>query len=400
MKQIEYYDNDPNKGIKYDWKHLQKEYRKLKCPKGVYNPFSVDFSRAAYCMCLSDRSSGKTTNVLLLGLLMYRDYGTVCHVIRQNKEICEPKNIKNMYAAITEHGYIEKIFDGEYNDIRYKGKRWTLVFVDELGYIIRESDPVCLCFGLDESDNLKSAYNSPRGDLIVFDEFISTVFGYNDFFRFMDILKTILRDRRGYIYMLSNTINKNSPWFDEFCIRDVIEPMQAGDSLYYKTVLGTCLYIQLLSPVTTEQRKFINNWIFGFTNPKLAAITGAETWATNDYQHIPPHKDIEPEMIYSKLFLIQSGKIVKLDLVHSVDLGYCVYVHRANKLYPDGVVLTNGDIIDRRYQFGFGNKNSKLLTFIWRLYAGNRFYYATNSDGALISAYIKLTKSKMLEMGK
>lgn len=394
----EYIDNDPNKGILYDWKHLQREYKKLHCPKGVYNPFSVDFSRAAYCMCLSDRSSGKTTNVLLLGLLMYRDYGTVTHVIRQTKEICEPKNIKNMFDTIVQHHYIEKIFDNEYNNIRYRGKRWTLIFVDEEGNLLRESDTVCACFGLDESDNLKSAYNAPRGDLIVFDEFIATNFGYNDFFRFMDILKTILRDRRGYIYMLSNTINKNSPWFDEFCIRDIIEPMTTGQNTYYTTPLGTTLFIELLDPVKTKQRRFINSWLFGFQNKKLAAITGADVWATNNYQHIPPAKDAEPTMIFSRLFLEQSGKIVKLDLVYTKEIGYCVYVHAANKIYPDGYVLTNGEIKDRRYQFGFGNKKSKVLTMIWRLYAANRFFYATNSDGALIAAYISLTKTKQREM--
>lgn len=398
LDKIEFFDCDKNRGIIYNWKRLYKEYKKLKCPKHLYNPFTVDFSRGAYNMVLSDRSAGKTTNCILLGLLMYRDYGTTPHIIRQSKEMCEPKNIKDMFRTILEFDYISKIFDGEYNSVRYRGKRWTLLQVDEDGHIIRESEPVIYCFGLDEYQNLKSAHNAPRGDLIIFDEFISSVFGYDDFFRFMDELKTILRDRRGYIYMLSNTINKNSPWFDEFCIRDEIEPIEQGQDCYIKTELGTGIHFQILSPVRTEQRLFINTWLFGFHNKKLAAITGSQTYATENYQHIPKSKDAEPTMIFSRLFVLQSGKYVKLDLVRTAEIGLCVYVHRANRLYPDGIVLTHDNIIDSRYQFGFGNKNSKILKTIWRLYAGNRFFYATNSDGALIKAYISMVQTKQREM--
>lgn len=397
---IQYFDDNPNHGIIYDWKHIRKEYKKLKCPKGVYDPFSVDFQKAAYGVVMSDRSQGKTTNPLLVGLIMNRDYGTVVHVIRQNKSICEPKSIMDMCKTILEFDYISKIYGGKWNSIRYRGKRWRLTLVDDEGHVLEESAPVIVCFGLDESQDLKSAYNAPRGDLVIFDEFINDSYGFNDFVRFMDILKTIFRDRRGYVYLLSNTIDLNSQWFDEFCIRDDLEGMQAGEMKYVKTILGTVLHIHILPPVRTKQRLFINQWLFGFPNKKLSSITGSETWATDNYQHIPSDREAEHTVIFGRLFLLQSGKYVKLKLVYNSAVGYCVYVHPATKIYDDSVILTHGDILDRRYQFGFGSKKSKLLDLIWRLYEGNRFYYARNSEGALVKSYIHLTKTKIRDMTK
>lgn len=398
LDNIKYWDDDPNNGIIYDWGLIQKEYKKLKCPKHVYQPVLSDFSKVAYQIIMSDRSNGKTTNPLLCAMIMYKLYGTVCHVVRQTKYICEPKMIQDLYKTVLEFDYISKIFDGQYNSIRYRGKRWRLTYLDDDGNVLEESPPVCVCLGLDEWQDLKSAYNAPRGDIVIFDEFINEQYGFNDFVHFLDILKTIFRDRRGYVFMLANTIDINSQWFDEFCIRKDIEDMKAGEKRYIKTDLDTAISIEILSPVRTKQRRFINSWLFGFPNKKLAAITGGETWAMANYQHIPPEKETPVRSIYSKVHVYHAGKFVKLRLVYNDQVGYCVYVHPVKYTYDDSTILTAGNITDSRYQFGFGNKDSKILTLIWRLYAGNRFFYSRNSEGALIHSYIKAVNLKKREM--
>ena len=74
---IKYIDDDVKKGIKYDWKFLKKEYRKLGIPKEYYYPLRVQWENAGYCAALSDRARGKTTEVLLLGMIMNKYYDTV-----------------------------------------------------------------------------------------------------------------------------------------------------------------------------------------------------------------------------------------------------------------------------------------------------------------------------------
>lgn len=393
---IRYHDGDPNKGIVYDWQHIRKEYKKLKCPADVYYPLRVDFDKAAYDVALSDRSQGKTTNPILATMIMHRDYGTAPHYLRQHSDMCTPKMLRDLFSTIQQHDYIKRVWGEQYNDLEYHAKRWWLLQRSPDGDIItRHNLPVLTCFGLDESDALKSTYNSPTGDAVIMDEFISSVYGYSDFIHFQDILKTIFRDRLSpIVWMLSNTINLNSPWFDELTIRDQINTMKQGESQYIETALGTNIFVEILSPKISEQRQKVNRRLFGFPNPKLAAITGQGTWATEHYQHIPPDDEKDPvETLIGNLYIRQSGKYVRLRLVYRESIGYCVYVTPATRIYDDSVILTAGDISDPREIYGFGPKDSRLLDTVWRLYRANRWYYATNSEGALVRSYISLVKS-------
>ena len=66
---IEYHENDKKKGIKYDFSLIRKEFKKLKIPKDVYNPLTIPLEWSKFNVLLSPRSKGKTTNILLLGLI-------------------------------------------------------------------------------------------------------------------------------------------------------------------------------------------------------------------------------------------------------------------------------------------------------------------------------------------
>lgn len=396
-QKIEYIDGDQSKGIKYNWKLIRKWFRKLGIPKGLYNPLRVDPERAGYDWALSDRSRGKTTQCILLAMVMHEGYDTIGQYIRNTRDMITPKNMRDLFDVILEYHYIEKITDNRWNSCYYWGGRWYYCQRDENGDIIEKAPGHFLfCTCLDDSDKLKSSYSCPRGDIIIFDEFIMLGgYGYNDFIRFTDIESTIYRKRVcGITYMLSNTIDINSPWIDEFCIRQEVEMMQQGESRYIETEEGTHIFCEILLPDQTEQRKAFNLRFFGFPNPKLAAITGKGTWASEHYPHIKKRKEEEEEtdVLYNRLFLYHNGKYCKLQIV-SCDVGLAVYVFPATKLYKDSIVLTSGDINDRRQIYGFGAKGSNLET-VWRLYKANRFYYATNAEGALVRAYIKAIQDK------
>lgn len=395
-QKIVYMDDDPNKGIKYDWKKIRREYAKLRIPKIFFNPLKPDLEICGYYWALSDRSRGKTTQSLLLCMTMHEMYGTIGHYVRTDRDTIAPKMLKNLFDTITEYHYIEKITEGLYNSVYYYSNRWYYCFRDEEGNITDKAPSHFLyCVSLDDSDRLKSSYNCPRGDIIIFDEFIQlSGYGYSDFIRFSDLVSTIFRKRQStFIYMLSNTIDITSPWLDEFCIRESVEMMGSGEARYIETSEGTKIFCEIMAPDETPQRSFINKRFFGFPNPKLAAITGKGVWATDHYPHIPPYKDDEPEVIFNRLFLYQAGKYVKLQVVET-QLGLCVYVMPSTRTYKDSIILTHGDITDTRQFYGFGSKTYKLFDIVWRLYKANRFYYATNSEGALVKAYIKAVQDK------
>lgn len=398
-EKIEYIDGRQKLGIKIDWKLVRKEFRKLHCPVTSHNPLKADMEKCGYVIDLSDRSRGKTTNKLIVGLILFKLYGINLHYIRQSSEDCELKNIRKLYDTVLDYNYISAIFSDEYNDIKYVGKRWYLLKRNEKGICYQCEDDCTYCCGLDESDHMKSTYNAPRGDMIFFDEFISTFFGVSDFIRFSDICKTIIRDRLSpVIFMSANTINKNSPWFDELCIRKDIEPMEMGDKKYIESELGTHIYLEILTADTSEERENVNKRFWGFPNPKLLSITGKGTWATESFQRIPIYSDdYEPaKVLLDRVFIRMSGKYVKLKLVDDCKLGLCVFVTPATYTYDDSVILTADDITSKRDLFGFGK--GTFVEKFWKLYDQNKFYYSRNSEGAFVKAYISYFKSKSVKM--
>lgn len=396
---IEYINGDVNLGIKYNWDHIRKEYRKLKCPKDVYYPLKVDWSETAYNMCLSDRSRGKTTNPLLVSLLMYRDYGTTPHYLRNDRDQVRPMIIMDMCETIREHRYIERIFGGEFNDLEYRARRWTLVKRNDDGDVVSAADrPALVCFGLNDSDDLKSTYNAPRGDVIILDEFIESVYRYNSFFNFKNLIKTIVRDRLSTVcWMLANTTDVHSPWFDDMMLRDQINTIQMGQACYVTAGDGVRYYIDVMSPDVSERRAKVNMRYFGKDNPKLNSITGTRMWSTKEFPHIPPNKQDPAEEVYSKLYMHHAGRLVRLVLVRR-SVGLCVHVVPATRLYSDSWCLTMSEITESRQIFGTGPKGSILETY-WRLFKANKWYYATNYEGALVEAYIKVMRAEKTMRG-
>lgn len=400
---VEYIDGDKNKGIRYDWKKIRRRLRQLGIPKDMYNPLKGDPTKAGYFWALSDRSRGKTTQCLLLVMVMHDMYETIGQYVRESRDMIAPKNLKDMFDTILQYHYIEKITGGRWSSCYYWSQRWYYCNRDDDGNITEKAPShFMFCTSLDDSDKLKSSYNAPRGDIIIFDEFIQlNGYNYNDFIRFTDIEKTIYRDRVcGVTFMLSNTIDINSPWFDEFCIRQDVELMQQGEARYIQTDEGTHIFIEILAANQSEQRKTFNTRFFGFNNPKLSAITGKGGWASEHYPHIRQITEDQdngtetdpPKILYNKIYLKHAGKLLRLMVVQNQKIGLCVYVHPATRTYRDSVILTNQDISDTREIYGFGSRDDQRLQIIWRLYAANRFYYATNADGALLRAYVKSVK--------
>lgn len=395
---IRYIGGDPQNGILYDWKKIRKEYKKLKCPADVYDPLKCDWSKSRFNVCLSDRSRGKTTNPLLVSLIMYRDYGTTPHYLRTTKDQVRPMMMQDLFQTIRECRYVEKIFGGEFNDLDYYAKRWCLVYRDEHGKILRAAERPCLvCFGIDEHQDLKSVYNAPRGDIILFDEFIEDTYRYNSFFNFKNTIKTIVRDRQSAVcYMMANTINQNTPWFDDMMIRDYVTTIEQGKAAYITAGDGVTYFIDILPPDVSERRQKVNELYFGDGNPKLASITGQAMWSTEDYPHIPPYKEDEGVMIYNRLYMMHAGRLLHIQMIRR-SIGLCVHVTPAKRLYGDSWCLTLGTIADRRFIFGTGPADTILQTF-WRLYKANRWYYASNSEGAVVKSYLQTLRSMKRNM--
>lgn len=377
-----------------DWQKIRKEYKKLKCPKEVWNPLTLPLGECGYYIVLSDRSRGKTTNALLLGMIMNKIDGSVIEYVRQRREQIMPKFILSLFSTIIECRYVEKITEGRYNTIRNKSRRGYYAHVNEKGEMDEiATEPFIHFAGIDECMDLKSTYNSPNSNIIIFDEFISKIYYRDECIDFLDMVSTYFRMRtNGIIMLLANTIDKNSPYFDELSLRDTIDKMHMGENEIVTTSMGTKIYLEILGTVANSQKRLVNKWFFGFKNPKLASITGTESWALPEFQHIP--KNSKTEIIKRGIFIYHAGKYVALDIVLNDKIGYCVYAHPATIIHEDSIIYTSGNISDVRFKYRFGDMTyDKLSKLIWgKMYNRNLFFFSDNSTGALVESYVSICK--------
>lgn len=389
MEKISYIDDDINKGIRVDWKKVHKEIKKLKIPTEIYNPlYNTNMYDNSYFVELSERSIGKTTNWLLVGLVLYKLYGIQTQYVRQIENMITPKNCKDLYKTIIKFGYISKIFDGKYNSIEYKARRWTLLYRDDDdGNVINKDANYCtISLDIEHNEVYKSSYSTTSGDLIIFDEFISKYYRPDEFIYFLDLIKTIQRERQTVkVVMLANTLDIHSQYFHELEIFDTLQQMELGDYKQVITDLGTKIYIKLLSPdkVLKTNKSISNRLYYGFKNTKLNAITG-RGWNIEVAQHIP--KNLEYTVLVNNLYIYHNNKMLKCDVVKN-DYGICIYAHWSSKIYDDSIIFTLQNINDSRYVYKLGTSyKTKLFD---KLIKANKVYFASNDCASFFRNYYK-----------
>ena len=126
---------------KWDWKLIRKEWNKLKMPKDVvYDPFHIpldvnNVNHCSYYWLFSKRGVGKTTTMLLLGLILFKLYGVVTQYIRQKEDQLRPKFAQELMKTILSCGYIEKLTEGRWNYAYYYANKWVFCKLSESGKI-------------------------------------------------------------------------------------------------------------------------------------------------------------------------------------------------------------------------------------------------------------------------
>lgn len=370
-------------------KKIIKKYKSLDCPENVFNPCELPYDQDKYFVICTERSVGKTTNVLLFGMCANWVEDIQIQYLRESMPMIERRNLRQLFSVIKEFNYIPKITEGHYTDVVYKSHGWYYCNYDEEGNLLDlATDPFMMCLSIDQSEIYKSTYNTLRnkGDIIIFDEFISRNYRarQDSFILMCDTIKTLIRQRETpIIFMLANTIDRENQYFYEMELNDAVHSLPLGASTEVITSGGTPIYLSFYSPGATPEKTKHNRLYFGFKNKKLGSITGKD-WALSPMPH--PSQDETRTVLSRRFYVIYEDRLINLELCRGAVDGLHVIAHFATKEpKSDSIIYSMGLRQDWRYRYKFGH--TPLDRKIWTLYERKCFFYASNAVGAVIEKY-------------
>lgn len=355
-----------------------------------YSLNKINKKNATYNVIFGERSNGKTYATLKQVLENYFNDGSQFAYIRRWSVDVQPKRMNNLFNAIIEDGYLEKLSGGKFTAIFYRTGRFYLCTYNDKGKpIYNEEDIIGYAFSLSENEHNK-ANSYPRVTTIIFDEFLTNkIYLPDEFILFMNTVSTIVRQRTNVkIYMLGNTVNKFCPYFKEMGLTNILSMKQGSIDVY--TYGETKLKVAV--EYADSKKKFKkNNFYFAFNNPKLKMITGG-AWELNIYPHAPVKW--RPKNIIFTYFIDFNDSLYQCEIINKDDNVF-TYIHE--KTTP--IKNPDKDII---YTLDYNpkiNYNSNILKplndyqnkITW-FFTHDRVYYQDNNVGDAINNYLKICK--------
>lgn len=392
-------------------KEIEKEIKKLNIPSkykivNLRKFFSHDF----YLQLSIREDSGKTTQALILGLVLNKLYGWTIEYNRSDKAQTTKANIETLFDTVETFGYIAKIYGNKWNGIEYKAhvKKFYLIKTElnketgEVEIVDRNVEPILVVHSLEEWQKIKSSYNNPKGNFFLFDEFMdSERSGLRQMIELQNNISTIGRKRPEFhVLMLGNNVNQFSFWFEEFCIEDDIKNLEFGGNIDKTTELGTTLYCELVELSDTKKEENAKRKVrfSGFNTPKMNAFNGLSAWQGSSHPHIPYDEMLSEDIPKNcRIFIKHRGRYVQIVTYKSETYGTYCYLHYANEpKYNDNLILTISPIFSNEiYAFGkwLGDgKRKRILQFIAKLKESNKWYYASNSVGDLVEDFYRTVR--------
>ena len=355
-----------------------------------YSLNKINKKNATYNVIFGERSNGKTYATLKQVLENYFNDGSQFAYIRRWSVDVQPKRMNNLFNAIIEDGYLEKLSGGKFTAIFYRTGRFYLCTYNDKGKpIYNEEDIIGYAFSLSENEHNK-ANSYPRITTIIFDEFLTNkIYLPDEFILFMNTVSTIVRQRTNVkIYMLGNTVNKFCPYFKEMGLTNILTMKQGTIDLY--TYGETKLKVAV--EYADSKKKFKkNNFYFAFNNPKLKMITGG-AWELNIYPHAPV-KWLPKNIIFT-YFIDFNDSIYQCEIINKDDNVF-TYIHEKTTPIknPDKDIIYTLDYNPKiNYNINILKPLTDYQNKITWFFNHDRVYYQNNNVGDAINNYLKICK--------
>ena len=355
-----------------------------------YSLNKINKKDATYNVIFGERSNGKTYATLKQALENYFDNGSQFAYIRRWSVDVQPKRMNNLFNAIIEDGYLEKLSGGKFTAIFYRTGRFYLCTYNDKGKpIYNEEDIIGYAFSLSENEHNK-ANSYPRVTTIIFDEFLTNkIYLPDEFILFMNTVSTIVRQRTNVkIYMLGNTVNKFCPYFKEMGLTNILSMKQGSIDLY---TYGESKLKVAVEYADSKKKFKKNNFYFAFNNPKLKMITGG-AWELNIYPHAPV-KWLPKNIIFT-YFIDFNDNIYQCEIINK-DTNVFTFIHEKTTPIknPDKDIIYTLDYNPKiNYNVNILKPLTEYQNKITWFYTHDRVYYQDNNVGDSINNYLQICK--------
>ena len=201
----------------------------------------------------------------------------------------------------------------------------------------------------------------------------------------MNTISTIVRERTDVqIFMLGNTVNKYSPYFDEMGIKNIKEQGQGTIDIYKYGSSGLKVAVEYCKDIGKSRE---NKFYFAFDNPKLEMITSG-AWELDVYPHLPVK--YKPKDIVFTFFIEYENQLFQGEIIQMKNNLFC-YIHEKTTAIqkPDSDLIYtleycsklnyNRNILKARYPVEQKIKNFFLT---------DKVYYQDNNVGDTINHYL------------
>lgn len=355
-----------------------------------YNLNSILKTNSTYNMIIGERSNGKTYATLKYGVEQYFKNGSQIALIRRWQTDIRGNRASEVFKALISNNEIYKISKGQYQGIHYYGSKYYLCNYGDNGKAIyNDNDVIAYPFSLSDTEHNKSI-SYPDIRTIIFDEFLTRqVYLPDEFILFMNTISTIVRERTDVkIFMLGNTVNKYSPYFDEMGLKNVKEQIQGTIDVYK---YGNSKLKVSVEYCKASGKSKENSFYFAFDNPKLEMIkTGA--WELDIFPHCPIK--YKPKDILFIYFIEFGGELFQCEIINK-DNNMFTYIHE--KTTP--LKNSSNDLIyslDFNPQLNYNRNiyvaNNEITKKVKSFFIMDRVYYQDNNVGNTIANYLKACK--------
>lgn len=336
---------------------------------------------AEYNIIMGERSNGKTYAALETGIEDFlAGKGFITYVRRYSDEI-KPAYMKMLFAPFD----IEKMSKKKYNKISFRGQQFDIGLYDEdkRKWITKET--LCYTVAINTWENAKGADRGKCAN-VIFDEFMTRRYYLtNEFVLFQNVISSFIRDRGdARIWLIGNTVNFYSPYFDEFELENVKE-MKPGDLNCYTFDNGTKIAVEYCQSVGEEKN---SAKYFNFNKKKPNMITTGK-WEIPDYPHYIKSIDFVRD-VKCRFYIIFDSNILCLNIVSKPNESF-IYVHEQTKEIDMENELTFSTEYsgDPRHCVSFRQGLTNAHKILNNLISLGRIFYSTNKVGEMFNNFYK-----------